>query len=135
MNKSWSVVYRNKETNHTVSAAVVAETLEKATQQAIENADENIWCVESVEPSVFVFPTKEELAILDAFAKTQKPGGSRMCPRCGMHTMDEDPVRNALSRATKIQICDACGMDEAMRAYNQNEMPIREWAVIVEQSR
>ena len=131
--KSWTVVYRNKWTSQTVTAAVFAPTLEAATRQARADAEVNgckNWRIESVKPSTFVFPTSEELTILEEFAKTQKPGGSRMCPRCGRHDMDEDPARNALSRAAKIQICDACGTDEAIRAMSGNELPIREWAIV-----
>ena len=132
-NKSWTVVYRNKWTNQTVTAAVFAPTLEAATRQARADAEVNgckNWRIESIKPSTFVFPTAEELTILEEFAATQEPGGSRICPRCGRHDMDEDPARNALSRAAKIQICDACGMDEAIRAFNQNELPIGEWAIV-----
>lgn len=132
-NKSWTVVYRNRRTNQTVTAAVFAPTFEAAVQQACADAEANgckNWIIESAKPSVFVFPTAEELTILEEFAKGQKPGGSRMCPRCGRYAMDEHPARNALSRAAKIQICDACGMDEAIRAFNQNELPIRDWAIV-----
>lgn len=132
-NKSWTVVYRNKWTNQTVSAAVFAPTLEEATRQARAEAEANgckNWRIESVKPSTFVFPTAEERTILEEFAKSQRPGGPRTCPRCGRQAMDEDPARNALSRAMKIQVCDACGTDEAVRAFTGNELPIREWAIV-----
>lgn len=35
---------------------------------------------------------------------------------------------NALSRAADIMICDACGTDEAVRAFTGNPMPMEEWA-------
>jgi len=132
-NKSWTVVYKNKWTNQTVKAAVFAPTLEAATRQARADAEVNgckNWRIESIKPSTFVFPTAEERMILEAFAKSQKPGGSRMCPRCGRYDMDEDPARNALSRAFDIQICDTCGTDEALRAMSGNELPIRDWAIV-----
>ena len=137
-NKSWTVVYRNKWTNQTVTAAVFAPTLEEATRQARADAEVNgckNWRIESVKPSTFVFPTTEERTILEEFAKAQKPGGSRMCPRCGRHAMGEYPARNALSRALSIQICDVCGTDEAIRAMGGNELPIREWAIVAAKSK
>lgn len=132
-NKSWTVVYRDMWTNQTVTAAVLAPTFEAAARQACADAEANgckNWLVDSIKPSVFVFPTAEEMEILEEFAKRQKPGGSRMCPRCGREAMNERPTRNALSRVAKIQICDACGMDEAVRAFAGNELPISKWAIV-----
>lgn len=52
------------------------------------------------------------------------------CPRCGEDSMDEDPVRNALSRHAKCYVCDACGTDEAMRDFVGVPMPLSEWSII-----
>lgn len=132
-NKSWTVVYRHKGTKQRVTAAILAPTYIQADRKARVDAGgiEGDWSVESIKPSTFVFPTAKEMEILEEFAKAQMPGSSRMCPRCGRHAMDENPARNALSRAAKIQICDACGTDEALRAMNGNELPIGEWAIVV----
>lgn len=52
------------------------------------------------------------------------------CPRCGKNVMADKVVRNALSRQADISVCDACGVDEAVRAYNGNVLPLDEWACI-----
>ncbi|HWP51661.1 MAG TPA: hypothetical protein VN626_08190 [Clostridia bacterium] len=43
--------------------------------------------------------------------------------------MDKRPVRNALSRHANVYVCDECGMDEAMREYAGNPLPLEEWYV------
>ena len=46
------------------------------------------------------------------------------CPKCGLERMER---RNALSRQFDIQICPACGTDEALRAANNDVLPASEW--------
>lgn len=61
--------------------------------------------------------------------KARQDAGERMpCPRCGADAMDDKPARNALSRQADISVCDACGVDEALRAFNGNVLPLSEWA-------
>ena len=136
--KSWIVVYCNQATGQKISAAVYAETLEQAKQKAKSDAEDigsKDWLIETVTPASFVFPSGEEMDVLDEFKKAQRAGATRMCPRCGHFRMDEQPARNALSRAADIQICDVCGMDEAIRAYTGQELPIREWAIVAMQTK
>lgn len=60
--------------------------------------------------------------------KARQDAGERMpCPRCGADAMDDKPTRNALSRQADISVCDTCGMDEAIRAYNGSPLQLREW--------
>jgi predicted RNA-binding Zn-ribbon protein involved in translation (DUF1610 family) len=54
------------------------------------------------------------------------------CPRCGSDTMSDKIARNALSRIADVQICDACGTDEALRAVNDTAIPITEWWAVRE---
>lgn len=68
--------------------------------------------------------------LIGKFAKVQR-SGSFPCPRCGQYLMDSDPIRNALSRHADIQVCDACGMDEAIRDVEANLLPLREWAIFI----
>ena len=35
---------------------------------------------------------------------------------------------NALSRQADIMVCDACGMEEALRAFSHSALPLSEWA-------
>lgn len=51
-----------------------------------------------------------------------------VCPRCGEDTMNASVFTNALSRQTDIMICPSCGLDEAMRAYINEPMPLELWA-------
>ena len=64
----------------------------------------------------------------DRFAKSQR-GQHYPCPRCGADAMADDPIRNALSRQANVYVCDACGTDEAIRAYTGTEIPLTEWKV------
>lgn len=53
------------------------------------------------------------------------------CPRCGHYTMDEKPIRNALSRYASVYICDLCGADEALRDMKKvPALPFFEWAML-----
>lgn len=73
----------------------------------------------------------EERTILDTvseFSKVQR-SGHFPCPRCGRYRMASDPIRNALSRHASVQVCDACGIDEAMRDFRGATLPLEEWAI------
>ena len=127
-NKSWTVIYRNRWTNQTVTAAVFAPTLEEVTRQARANAEVNgckNWRIESIEPH------EETLAriLITEFAKEQR-GGHFACPRCGKMAMDTESVtRNALSRRATVYICDTCGTEEALEDMLGNRMPLVAWAI------
>lgn len=55
------------------------------------------------------------------------------CPRCGkMLKIDPRTERaaasNALSREVSgLYICDACGTDEALRAFEGHPLPLEQW--------
>ena len=51
------------------------------------------------------------------------------CPRCGHWTMDEDPIRNALSRRVNVYICNSCGTAEAMEDYFGEQKRLSEWEI------
>lgn len=41
--------------------------------------------------------------------------GVQMCPRCGTQPLDDNLVRNALSRKdNQTYVCPSCGTDEAL---------------------
>lgn len=65
---------------------------------------------------------------IDAFAKAQTDG-THLCPRCGQLTVKDRLHTNALSRHAHIYICDACGMDEAIRDWKGNTLPLKDWAI------
>lgn len=50
------------------------------------------------------------------------------CPRCGLDKMADNPIRNALSRAADIHVCDDCGTAEALRAFHGDALPLEDWA-------
>lgn len=66
--------------------------------------------------------------LITKFAEVQS-AGYFPCPRCGKYCMSDDPIRNALSRHATIQVCDACGTDEAIRDFTREVLPISEWAI------
>jgi predicted RNA-binding Zn-ribbon protein involved in translation (DUF1610 family) len=50
------------------------------------------------------------------------------CPRCGNLQMKLPSAHNALSRYANVYICDACGMDEALRdAFGKRPLLFDEW--------
>lgn len=74
---------------------------------------------------------KQELSSIEsiyAYAKLQAAQRCP-CPRCGLDSMADDICRNALSRYAAIQICDACGTDEAIRDASGQMLPFSEWAI------
>ena len=68
---------------------------------------------------------REEL-LLDLKAR-QERGGRLGCPRCGKDRMSVNVHRNALSRYADIYVCDACGMDEALRDFLGDVLPPEAW--------
>lgn len=71
--------------------------------------------------------TAAKMAV-DEFAKKQVDG-VHICPRCGQLTVKERLVTNALSRHADVYICDACGMDEAIRDMKNDPLQLRDWAI------
>ena len=71
----------------------------------------------------------EAKALIESLMPMQKNGERFPCPRCGQNRMDENPVRNALSRHADVYICDACGMDEALRDMIGSPLPLNEWSM------
>ncbi len=71
----------------------------------------------------------EAKAALERFARVQRKHRFA-CPRCGDMAMDEDPIRNALSRYAAVQICDRCGNDEAIRDFIGKPLPLTEWSLM-----
>lgn len=68
-----------------------------------------------------------ERRLLDLKAR-QQAGEHMPCPRCGADTVKEPIHTNALSRATDLYVCDACGSAEAMLAFMKQEYPLTCWA-------
>lgn len=66
--------------------------------------------------------------VVDRFAKVQKDG-THICPRCGRLTVKDRLVTNAFSRHADVYICDACGMDEAVRDMKGDPLPLKDWAI------
>lgn len=77
-----------------------------------------------------VAATEDAKMKIDAFAKFQAEGdGLHFCPRCGNMTVKTRLHTNAWSRHANVYICDACGMDEAVRDWQKNPLPLKEWAI------
>ena len=68
-------------------------------------------------------------AALERFARVQRKAHFA-CPRCGAWAMDEDSMRNALSRYADVQICNNCGTDEALRAFINQPLPLLKWSLM-----
>ena len=68
-----------------------------------------------------------ERRLLDLKAR-QQAGEHMPCPRCGADTLKEPIHTNALSRATDLYVCDACGSAEAMLAFMKQDYPLTCWA-------
>lgn len=79
----------------------------------------------------FVIGLKRADAVLESIRKFNgvQTDGHFPCPRCGKYDMSSNPMRNALSRYADIQICDSCGIDEAMRDFAHSPIPITSWAI------
>ncbi len=67
-------------------------------------------------------------AKVDAFAKLQRDG-VHFCPRCGRMSVKDRLYINALSRHASVYICDDCGMDEAIRDWRGEPLPLKEWVI------
>lgn len=52
-----------------------------------------------------------------------------LCLRCGQ-SLNHRLMVNALSRYADVHICEACGMDEALRDANHCPLPLEEWAAV-----
>lgn len=73
-------------------------------------------------------------AMLEELGRMQEDGRASglPCPRCGHPRMDENPVRNALSRRASVYICNECGMEEAlMDMAGMEPIPLTEWGMIL----
>ena len=71
---------------------------------------------------------------IDAFGLFQcgkRDADDRMhfCPRCGNMTIKDRLHTNAWSRHADVYICDACGMDEAIRDWQHDPLPLKDWAI------
>lgn len=69
-------------------------------------------------------------AALEAIYQRQKTNKTEfhICPRCGINALDEQIHHNALSRRATVYVCNACGMDEAVRDYKGFPLPVEQWA-------
>jgi len=65
---------------------------------------------------------------VDKFAEAQVDG-THICPRCGRLTVKNRLVTNSLSRHADVYVCDACGMDEAIRDMKGDTLPLKDWAI------
>ena len=88
---------------------------------------------EAGEMSFEEFSAKVEAATaakakVDAFAQLQTEG-LHFCPRCGKMTVKDRLHTNAWSRYADVHICDACGLDEALRDFSGTPLPLEDWAV------
>jgi len=48
------------------------------------------------------------------------------------HNMSVNVLHNALSRQAEIYVCEVCGLDEAVRAYREQILPITDWWIVQE---
>lgn len=102
-----------------------APLLEAATEALADKAEFDD------EVSAAVFAKKA----VDAYARTQKRKkgtrsyGPQYCPRCGGWVLKSRLSANALSRYADIYICEACGLDEATRAFRGDPLPLKDWAI------
>lgn len=56
--------------------------------------------------------------------------GFSLCPRCGGR-MPDPVTHGALSRhASGVYICEMCGMDEALRDWKGNALPLSSWKLV-----
>jgi len=69
--------------------------------------------------------------MIEQFSEIQREGHFP-CPRCGHYRMDADPIRNALSRRADVQICDQCGIEEALEDASGARTPLTMWNIALE---
>ena len=96
----------------------------QAANAALQSAGEQSYAIFSDEVNIAIAAKKA----VDNFAARQKDG-VRICPRCGRTTVKDRLHTNALSRYADIYICDMCGMDEAIRDFHGQVMPLKDWAI------
>lgn len=65
---------------------------------------------------------------VDAFAQLQTDG-VHFCPRCGQMSVKDRLHTNALSRHATVYVCDACGIDEAIRDRKGEPLSLKDWAI------
>lgn len=66
--------------------------------------------------------------MIEQFSEIQREGHFP-CPRCGHYRMDADPIRNTLSRRAAVQICDLCGIEEALEDATGAWTPLTFWHI------
>ncbi len=71
----------------------------------------------------------EIIRYIEAFSMEQRLN-HYPCPRCGKMRMNDNVLKNALSRQANIQICDICGNDEALQICNGNGKSLADWAIV-----
>ena len=70
------------------------------------------------------------IEFIEEFAAKQY-GKDFPCPRCGRQSMNINPSRNALSRRAGVQVCDECGMLEALEDVPGGiKLPLSAWAIM-----
>ena len=69
--------------------------------------------------------------MIEQFSEIQREGHFP-CPRCGHYRMNADPIRNALSRRVAVQICDQCGIAEALEDAIGERSPLTVWNIALE---
>lgn len=69
--------------------------------------------------------------MIEQFSEIQREGHFP-CPRCGHYRMAADPIRNALSRRAGVQVCDQCGVEEALEDLSGARMPLTMWNIAQE---
>lgn len=52
------------------------------------------------------------------------------CPRCGAEPDGYEHQQQALSRYADIQICNACGIEEALGDFCGAAKPLSDWAIV-----
>lgn len=67
-------------------------------------------------------------AKINSFAYVQEDG-VHFCPRCGRMSVKDRLHTNSLSRHAHVYVCDACGMDEAIRDWRGQVLPFKDWAI------
>lgn len=72
--------------------------------------------------------------IIERFAEVQQ-SRSYPCPRCGREVMDPKPTRNALSRRAMVNICNRCGVIEALEDSRGERLPLAEWCISADPAR
>lgn len=72
---------------------------------------------------------QEAVQLIERFAEKQR-SARFPCPRCGFWTMDDDPVRNALSRRAAVHICNRCGTTEALEDFLKAPQPVTVWNIV-----